>query len=239
MIGKPPGATRSDGYPDSQLSSFAADPQRELAEPAADDEAAQICTAAQGGAYLIEYRIDDAVIRPWHSQPRPAQIAPYAGGGQPVTQPPPWRAVVNERPPVPITARNCSGVGNRAKRYGRAERTIATRSPPCARADPVPWRTSRHDRRTPAGRRFPGEAGTSGHPRSPPAPPPPGQPLAGQDERIRVGAEQVLGHNLVQVGQHHGSRNLPGQQESPDGRMPVVFLGTRGGTHWRSRAAPT
>ena len=67
MVAKSPRAIRSDSHPDSQLTPFATDPQRELAEPAAGDQAAQICTAAQGSAYLIEYRIDDTIVGPSQS----------------------------------------------------------------------------------------------------------------------------------------------------------------------------
>jgi len=92
-------ATWSDSHPDSQLTPFAMNPQRELAEPTADYEAAQGRAAAESGAYLVENRVDDAVIRPSQSKSRPAQIAPYAGRGQPISQPPARRAIISERPP--------------------------------------------------------------------------------------------------------------------------------------------
>jgi hypothetical protein len=69
MVTKSPRAARGDSYADSQLTAFATDPQRELAEPAADYEAAQMCATAQGDAYLIENRVDDAVVRPSQSKP--------------------------------------------------------------------------------------------------------------------------------------------------------------------------
>ena len=123
MVLKSPGAIRSDSHPHSQLTPFTTDPQRELAEPAAGDQAAQIYTAAEDGAYLIEHHVDHAVVGPAHGQPRPAQIAPYAGRGQPISQPPPRRAVISERPPP---ANHCAQLLRRRKqgkavRLGRAD----------------------------------------------------------------------------------------------------------------------
>jgi hypothetical protein len=69
MVSKSPRAIRGHGHPDSQLTPFATDPQRELAEPAAGDQAAQICPATQGSAYLIEYRVDDAIAGPSQRKP--------------------------------------------------------------------------------------------------------------------------------------------------------------------------
>jgi hypothetical protein len=64
MVEEPPGAARGNGNPDGEVTPTATDPQRELTEPAPDYEAAQLRTGAHAGAYLIENRIDDTLVRP-------------------------------------------------------------------------------------------------------------------------------------------------------------------------------